>query len=60
MRIDAAIAQNPRINDLAAAQTREIAGERENDGDSDDLKAAAPAANRMDPAGVGTKVDILA
>jgi hypothetical protein len=61
MRIDSASAQPQRINELLAAQTREVAGERENDGDSDDLvKAAAPAASRMNPAGVGTKVDILA
>jgi hypothetical protein len=62
MRIDSASAQPPqRINELLAAQTREVAGDRENDGDSDDtVKAAAPAANRMNPAGVGTKVDLLA
>jgi hypothetical protein len=63
MRIDAASPppQPQRINELLARQTNEVAGERENDGDSDDVvKTAAPAANRMNPQGVGTKVDLLA
>jgi hypothetical protein len=61
MRIDAASPQPQKINELLTRQTNEVAGEREHDGDSDDVaKAAAPAASRINPQGVGTKVDLLA
>ncbi|HET6452189.1 MAG TPA: hypothetical protein VFI08_12805 [Spirochaetia bacterium] len=61
MKIDAASLPAPQTPDLVAARTREAAGERENDGDSDDfVKAAAPSASRLNPAGVGTRVDLLA
>jgi hypothetical protein len=70
MHIDSTSAQPQRINDLSQKQqTREVAGEREPDGDGDDMTgkasvtsrtAQAPAAQQVNPQGVGTKVDILA
>jgi hypothetical protein len=67
MRIDAPSVQ-PQIL-LPQQQTREIAGEKEPDGDWDDMTrrvsmtpktAQAPAPQQINPQGVGTKVDIIA
>ena len=63
MRIDAAMPQPQRINEMAAQQQKEVAGEREPDGDADDTaKAVAKTfrAQQINPQGVGTKVDLLA
>ena len=63
MRIDASSSQTQTINQLAAQQTREVPGERENDGDSDDgAKKTATTASyqQIKPQGVGTKVDFFA
>ncbi len=63
MRIDAAMPQAQRINEMAVQPQREVAGEREQDGDADDMvKAAAksPAAQQVNPQGVGNKVDLFA
>jgi hypothetical protein len=63
MHINPAQSQPPRINELLAQQTREIAGEREHDGDADDMSAKAvmtPAFRQLAPEGLGTKVDVLA
>ncbi len=61
MTINPSASPVQKLPDLPPAQTREVAGERENDGDSDDLvRTAAPAARAMNPEGVGKKVDLLA
>jgi hypothetical protein len=63
MRIDAAMPQTQRINEMAAQPQKEVAGEREPDGDADDsMKVAAKtsSANQISPQGVGTKVDLFA
>ena len=70
MRIDATSAQPQRINELLSQQqTREAAGEKEPDGDWDDMtskvsmttrNAQAPAPRQINPQGMGTKVDIFA
>jgi len=73
MRIDAS--QHQMINP-AALQTREVAGEREPDGDADDMKVRSarmqPAAlqqpqqgmaqlsSKALPSGMGAKVDLFA
>ena len=62
MRIDSAMPQPQRVNEMAAQQQKEIAGEREQDGDADDkVRTAARTsfAQPINPQGVGTKVDIL-
>jgi hypothetical protein len=63
MRIDAAMPQTQRINEMAAQPQKEVAGEREPDGDADDsMKVAAktPSASQLRPQGVGSKVDLFA
>ena len=63
MRIDAAMPQPQRISEMAVQPQREVAGEREQDGDADDaVKTAAqtPPAQQMNPQGVGNKVDLFA
>jgi hypothetical protein len=63
MRIDAAMPQTQRINEMAAQPQKEVAGEREPDGDADDrMKVAAktPSASQISPQGVGSKVDLFA
>jgi hypothetical protein len=71
MRIDSTSAQPQRINGLLSQQqqTREAAGEKEPDGDWDDMtskvsmnarNAQAPAPQQINPQGMGTKVDIFA
>jgi hypothetical protein len=71
MHIDSTSAQPQRMNELLSQknQAREVAGEREPDGDSDDMTgkasmtsrtAQAPAAQQVNPQGVGTKVNIFA
>lgn len=55
MRIDSAMPQPPqRINDMAA-QMKEVAGEREHDGDADDK-----VLQQIKPQAVGNKVDLFA
>ena len=58
MRIDSATPQPPqppqRINDMAA-RTKEVAGEREHDGDADDK-----VQKQIKPQEVGNKVDLFA
>ena len=46
MSIDSISSQPQRINEMVAQQTREVPGERENDGDSDD-KSLAVARNSL-------------
>ena len=63
MRIDAAMPQAQMVNNMAA-QTKEVAGEREHDGDADDRvqtasKNTAPQ-QQLKPQDVGNKVDIFA
>ena len=71
MRIDSTSAQPQRMNEILSQQqkTREVAGEREPDGDWDDMTskapataktAQAPAAQQVNPQGVGTRVNIFA
>ncbi len=63
MSIDSVSAPSQRINDLVAQQTREVPGERENDGDSDDkgrTMARTSAPQQLNPQGVGTKIDLMA
>ncbi len=70
MRIDSASAQPQRINELLSQQpqTREAAGEKEPDGDWDDMSKVsmtarntqAKAPQQINPQGMGTKVDIFA
>jgi hypothetical protein len=70
MRIDSTSAQPQRINELLSQQQpKEVAGEREPDGDWDDMTSKAamasrtaqtPAPNQINQQGVGTKVDIFA
>ena len=70
MRIDSPSAQPHRINDLLSSQqAKEVPGEREPDGDWDDMTSKAsmtsrnvpaPAAQQVNPQGMGTKIDILA
>jgi len=63
MRIDAAMPQTQRINEMAMQPQKEVAGEREMDGDADDaVKVAAktPPAQQINPQGVGNKVDLFA
>jgi len=63
MRIDAAMPPAQRINEMAVQPQKEVAGEREPDGDADDaVKVAAKisSAQQINPQGVGNKVDLLA
>jgi hypothetical protein len=70
MRIDSAAAQPHRINDLLSQQqAKEVTGEKEPDGDWDDMtskasmtsrNAPAPTAPQVNPQGTGTKIDIFA
>ncbi len=76
MRIDSTSAQPQRLNDLLSQQqTKEVAGEKEPDGDSDDMirktamtsktsqtsqTSQTPASNQINPQGVGAKVDFFA
>jgi hypothetical protein len=62
MRIDTAMPQPQRINEMAAQPQKEVAGEREPDGDADDkvrTAARTSLAQQINPQGVGTKVNIL-
>jgi len=60
MRIDAF--QSQVVNQMAVQPRQEVAGEREPDGDADDMtaKASKIAPQQINPQGVGTKVDLLA
>jgi hypothetical protein len=63
MRIDTASPPAQQISNRAAQQTKEVPGERENDGDSDDkTQSVAKSASfqQINPQGVGTKVNIFA
>ena len=63
MRIDTASAPAQQVSNLAAQQTKEVPGERENDGDSDDnAKSVAKTSfsQQINPQGVGTKVNFFA
>lgn len=63
MTIDTVSSQAQQISSLATQQSKEIAGEQENDGDSDDTMQSVSKASAMQqitPQGVGTKVDIFA
>jgi hypothetical protein len=64
MRIDAAMPQNQSINQTALPPQKEVAGEREPDGDADDaVKAVAKSPmfqQQIKPQGVGNKVDVFA
>jgi len=71
MRIDSTSAHPQKTTELLARQqlAKEVAGEKEPDGDSDDMtrKAAltsrtsvAPASNPINQQGAGTKVDFFA
>jgi len=59
MRIDAF--QSQVVNQMAVQPRQEVAGEREPDGDADDMTAkVAKATQQIAPQGVGTKVDLFA
>jgi len=65
MRIDTL--QPQLVNPQALQARQEVPGEREPDGDADDMTArvarnapAAPKAPKLEPQGVGTKVDLFA
>jgi hypothetical protein len=63
MRIDTAMPQAQKINEMAVQPRKEVAGEREPDGVADDaMKVAAKnsPAQQINPQGVGTKVNIFA
>jgi hypothetical protein len=63
MRIDAAMPQPQRINEMAVQPQKEVSGESEMDGDADDAAktvAKTSPAQQMNPQGVGTKVDLFA
>lgn len=63
MRIDASITQNQWSTAIASQPSKEVAGERESDGDSDDavkLAAKPVSAQQINPQGVATKVDLFA
>jgi hypothetical protein len=68
MRIDSTSPQPHRINELPSQQTKEVPGEKEPDGDWDDMtgkaattvkSAMTPSAPQINPQGVGTKVNLL-
>jgi hypothetical protein len=63
MRIDTAMPQAQKINEMAA-QPKEVAGEQEHDGDADDkVQTAAKnttAQQQIKPQEVGNKVDFFA
>lgn len=63
MRIDATMPQTQKIDQMAVQTQKEVAGEREPDGDADDAvrqaSRTAPA-QQLNPQGVGTRVDIFA
>ena len=54
MRIDSAMPQPPQMINVAA-RTKEVAGEREHDGDADDK-----VQQQIKPQEVGNKVDLFA
>jgi hypothetical protein len=59
MRIDAF--QSQAVNQVAVQPRQEVAGEREHDGDADDMTAkVAKTTQQITPQGVGTKVDLFA
>ena len=59
MRIDAF--QSQAVNQMAVQPRQEAAGEREPDGDADDMSArVAKTTQQITPQGVGTKVDLFA
>jgi hypothetical protein len=59
MRIDAF--QSQAVNQMAVQPRQEVAGEREPDGDADDMTAkVAKTTQKITPQGVGTKVDLFA
>jgi hypothetical protein len=63
MRIDTSVPQQQRVNEMAAQPQKEVAGERERDGDADDsmkVGARPSPVQQMSPQGVGTKLNILA
>jgi hypothetical protein len=63
MRIDSATNQTRWIWDQTVQPRQEVAGEQEPDGDADDMvkkTAAAPAAQQVNPQGVGTRINLLA
>jgi hypothetical protein len=63
MRIDSALPQQQGVNQMAIQPQKEMAGEREPDGDADDAVkqvSKAPATQQINPQGVGNKVDIFA
>ena len=63
MRIDTAMPQARKINEMAVQPQKEVAGDREPDGDADDaMKVAAKSspARQINLQGVGTRVNIFA
>ena len=60
MRIDAM--QPQTVNQMAVQPRQEVAGEREPDGDADDMtaKVSKITPQQITPQGVGTKVDLFA
>lgn len=60
MRIDAF--QPPAMNPATIQPRQEAAGEREHDGDADDMTArvSKTTPRQLAPQGVGTKVDLFA
>jgi hypothetical protein len=63
MRIDSALPQPQGVNQTAIQPQKEVAAEREPDGDADDAVrqvSKASATEQINPEGVGNKVDIFA
>jgi hypothetical protein len=63
MRIDSAMNQPQKITEMAVQPRKEVAGEREMDGDADDavkVSAKTSPAQQINPQGVATKVDVFA
>ena len=63
MRIDTAMPQARKINEMAVQPQKEVAGDREPDADADDaMKVAAKSspAQQINLQGVGTRVNIFA
>jgi isopropylmalate/homocitrate/citramalate synthase len=64
MRIDTAAPQAQKASEMAVQPRKEVAGEREHDGDADDaVKTIAKnptAQQQIKPQGVGNTVDFLA
>ena len=62
MRIDSDIQQSTVVSSTTIQPRQEVAAERQPDADADAAarNAAAPAAQQINPEGVGTRIDLMA